>query len=259
MDKDDFIFICEKALLKTSRFFGYELRPIIKQELSPIDVFSLAVRDLMSRQPEIFFLQIGAHDGLSFDPIGPFIRKHHWKGLLVEPQQKMFAKLVENYADEKQLLFENSAIAEQDGTLTLYGIAGVPAEDMASMAPSFRRHYITLNGAGLHGKIEATEVPALTLDSLLKKHRIDRVDLLQIDTEGYDFRIIKMIDFSRIKPQIIHFESNYLNHAQMGECSRLLHAQGYSLLTLGVDTIAYLQPEDESSAQRMKSSKVVFT
>jgi len=256
MTKDDLMFIGEKALAKGARLFGYELRPLVRYTPQIIDVFGLTVRDLIAEQSDIFFLQIGAHNGLDKDPIAPLVRKHHWRGLLVEPQKQVFAKLLENYAGEKQLLFENSAIAEKDGTFTLYAFEGVTDENPASMATSSRRHYLTLNSEGRRGKVTAIEVPALSLNSLLAKHRVDRVDILQIDTEGYDYNIIRMIDFTRIKPKIIHFESNYLNRSQKTECLRLLDEQGYAFLTLGIDSIAYLQPRDESSANRLSLSRI---
>jgi FkbM family methyltransferase len=257
MNTDDILFIYQKALFRTAHFFGYDLKPLLKHQPKVIDVFNLVIRDLMSRQPDIFFLQIGAHDGKTRDPIAPLVRQYHWRGLLVEPQTQVFAELVKNYSDEKQLLFENSALAEKDGTLTLYGYEG--ADNLSSMATSSRWHYLPLNSEGRRGTIKAIEFPALTLNSLLTKHKIDRVDLLQIDTEGDDFAIIKMIDFNRIKPQIIHFESNYLNRRQKTECVRLLDAQGYAFLTLGVDSIAYLQPEEASAAYRLQISRIDWT
>jgi hypothetical protein len=65
-----------------------------------------------------------------------------------------------------------------------------------------------------------------------------------------------MIDFRRIKPGIIHYESNFLNRRQKSECSRLLGAEGYALLNLGIDTIAYLQPARENFAARATMSKI---
>src|SRR5271155_2568223 len=119
MNRDDLSLILEKALSRASQVFGYELKPHLSHQAPSIDILDLAIRDLMAREPDIFFLQIGAHDGVSYDPIHNYIAKHHWKGLLVEPQPAVFQKLKENYAGEKQLLFENSAIAQQDGTLEL--------------------------------------------------------------------------------------------------------------------------------------------
>jgi hypothetical protein len=124
------------------------------------------------------------------------------------------------------------------------------------MLTSTRKYYLALNGDGHRGAVKTITVPALSLENLLAKHRVERVNLLQIDTEGFDFEIIKMIDFKRIKPEIIHYENNFLNRRQKSECSRILGGQNYALLNLGIDTIAYLQPAREDFNQRMQLSKI---
>ncbi len=256
MNRDDISLIWEKALARAGQVIGFEVKPRLAHAAPSIDIFDLAVRDLMARAPDIFFLQIGAHDGLTFDPIHEYVRQFHWRGLLVEPQPAVFAQLRKNYAGEAQLLFENSAIAPQDGTLDLHVFESADAADHASMLASTRKHYLQLNGDRARGTLKKITVPALSLASLLAKHEVERVNLLQIDTEGFDFEIIRMIDFRRIKPEIIHYESNFLNRRQKSECSRLLGGEGYALLNLGIDTIAYLQPARENFLARATMSKI---
>lgn len=256
MNRDDLSLIFEKALARASALFGYELKPHLSHKSPSIDILDLAIRDLMSRQPDVFFLQIGAHDGVSYDPIHTYVTQFHWKGFLVEPQPAIFQKLKQNYANEKQLLFENSAIAQRDGTLELHCFESADAEDHASMLASTRKHYLALNGDGHRGALKTITVPALSLESLLSKHQVKRVNLLQIDTEGFDFEIIKMIDFQRMKPEIIHYENNFLNRRQKSECSRILGGENYALLNLGIDTIAYLQPSSDEFKSREQLSKI---
>lgn len=256
MNRDDLSLIFEKALARVAQAAGFDLKPRLTHAAPSIDIFDLAVRDLVARVPDLFFLQIGAHDGLSFDPIHEYVRRYHWRGLLVEPQPAIFAQLRKNYAGEDQLLFENSAIAPRDGTLDLHVFEGADAANHASMLASTRKHYLTLNGDNARGKLKTITVPALSLASLLAKHHVGKVNLLQIDTEGFDFEIIRMIDFTRLKPEIIHYENNFLNRRQKSECARLLDAQGYAMLNLGVDTVACLQPPRETFAARASLSKI---
>ena len=122
-------------------------------------------------------------------------------------------------------------------------------------SPSTRKHYLTLNSDEAKGELQEIEVPMHTLRYLLEKHRIERVDLLQIDTEGYDFEILKSVDFSMIQPSIIHFENNFLHSRQRDECARLLGAHGYALLDLGIDTLAYRQEANANFAQRIALSR----
>jgi FkbM family methyltransferase len=222
--------------------------------LIPINVFPLVVEDLVQRkirgggQPaDFFFVQIGAHDGVHGDPIRPFVEKYHWHGLLVEPQPEIYQRLVANYAAEPQLTFAKAAVADQNGMATMYTFKKSPdLPDHATMLASFNRDALVYNGHGYQGEIEPLIVPALDLKTLLSKHKISQVDLLQIDTEGYDYEIIKLLSDSPIRPEIIHFESAFLNAELKHECGELLHALGYRALTIGVDTIAYRQAGDDN-------------
>jgi FkbM family methyltransferase len=243
---------------------GYEIRRIeslekpdkAEDKFAPINVFDLVVQDLMTKRSDLFFVQIGAHDGLHYDPIHPYVRRFGWRGILVEPQPKIFAQLVENYRDQPQLLFENAAVADKDGIVTLYTFEegdGLP--EHATMLASFNRNALVNNEHHYDAPIRETPVAAISISTLLAKHNVTLLDLLQIDTEGYDFEILKMFDYSKHKPLCIHFESAYLDPDQMRECNTLLAGQGYRLLTLGIDTIAYQQEGDQEFLKAFELSE----
>ncbi len=46
----------------------------------------------------------------------------------------------------------------------------------------------------------------ITFDKICDQLHITEIDFLQIDTEGFDFEIIKMIDFDKYKIKKIRFE-----------------------------------------------------
>ena len=245
----------KQAIQYPLRKLGYEIRKLSKPPISslvPINVFPLAVVDLMQRkeenrdsQEDFFFVQIGAHDGLHFDPIRPFIKKRHWKGILVEPQPAIYQRLKANYREEPQLSFENAAISSHDGEAILYVFKKTAAlPDHVTMLASFDKGALVHNGHHYQGEIEELKVPTLTLTTLLAKHRVTKIDLLQIDTEGFDFEIIKMLENCAIKPELIHFESAFMNQHKTHECGELLHRLGYRALTIGIDTIAYRQTDE---------------
>ncbi|MGP0067390.1 MAG: FkbM family methyltransferase [Isosphaeraceae bacterium] len=207
---------------------------------SRIDVLDLVIHKVSSSVPDFFFVQIGANDGVCVDPIRKYVIKSHWRGLLVEPVPHLFRKLVENYRDETELVFENVAIAPQDGVMSLYTVDGVAPDfymyGLASFDKNHLRKYLPKNFP-----IKELKVPTLSLATLLSKHSVTKIDLLQIDVEGYDYEIIKMIDFETIKPKIINFENEHINKIDLSECYGLLAAHGYDLATSGADTIAFLQ------------------
>ena len=190
-------------------------------------------------QQKVFFVQIGAMDGMRFDPIYPYVTRYGWHGLLVEPVPDMFALLQMNYAGCDGLIFENCAIAEKDGTATLHRID-----------PQIRRHGVDdwvlgitslypdrgVMRPGILKEREATllkehlvkiEVPALTLPSLLAKHAVEKIDLLQIDVEGADWMVLSQLDFARYRPKIIRLEYAHLSPQECETMIRQLQHAGY--------------------------------
>lgn len=253
----------KQAVQAITNLSGYQIikrtkqpdRPSQPLELPFIDLLDLIIRDYQRRHGEIFFVQIGAHDGHSADPVRALVQEHHFPGILVEPQPHTFKQLQENYRHEPQLKFENAVISDRDGMTTFYvikeGIADLPfwLSQSASLdrnvvrnALYYWRYVKQLPGLpdDLDSMIQEIPLPAMTVQSLLAKHQIQKVDLLVIDTMGFDFQILKMFPFQQFKPAIIQFEHSLLSPADQQACFQLLAHQGYSLAKFTVDTIAYL-------------------
>lgn len=193
------------------------------------------------RPEEFFFVQIGAGDGRLADPIYPYVLRHKLRGLALEPLPVAFERLKQTYRMQPQVRCLNVAIAERDGQMTLYA----PASDDAALSTlaSLDRGVLekTLraqhNGAGVG--IAAHTVRALSFDTLAAQERVERIDLLQIDCEGYDWKLLKTVDLEKWKPAIINFESALLSPAALAESRRHLEKRGYSWFEQGLDTCAY--------------------
>lgn len=206
-----------------------------------IDVLDLVLKHVASRTPDFFFLQIGANDGVMGDPIRKYILKYHWRGLLVEPQPDIFRKLVANYEGEPQLIFENAAIAPEDGVVSLFAVDDPEAPAWILGASSLRRDHLA-KGVGKNACIKELRVPALSVPNLLTKHAVSKIDLLQIDAEGFDYEIIRMFDFNKVKPTIINYEYSSIPGPRRRESWRYLADRGYRLIaTNSMDTLAFLE------------------
>ena len=81
----------------------------------------------------------------------------------------------------------------------------------------------------------------MTLPSLLEEFGISDVDVLQIDTEGFDAAILRMIPFQILKPSVINFEVLNLSKAEIAESYQLLMDHGYVLHENRMDCVAYDQ------------------
>ena len=227
-----------RKLLKS---FGYEIRRAEKDIVKPFNVLELLIRDYLSRTNNFFFIQIGANDGISSDELNPIIFKYHLRGLLVEPVPCYFKKLKETYSKESQLLFENCAVFEKDGFTKVYYFkpeSPIP-EWCFGMASLNRRHLTKFEDSeGYSRYIDEVQIPALTFSRLITKHNIGKVSLLHIDTEGYDYEVIKMVFGCGCFPDIIKYENQHLSSRDVYECKKLLDFNEYSFIDYAIDTIA---------------------
>lgn len=158
-------------------------------------------------------------DGVSFDPVHPLVSELGWSGLLVEPLPDLFEKLRRNYADHPGLVFENCAVADRTGTVDLFRIPAEVVErgelpDWANGISSMFTDRSVLGGrrgspehiAVIERERISVPVQSMTLADLLAAHRIDHIDLLQIDTEGADWMVLRQVPFETLRPAVIHME-----------------------------------------------------
>ena len=221
----------KKKINRVLRSYGYRLERIVDYGENRLDAFGLAVNSLSPRDPGFFFIQVGAHDGRQGDPLFRFVERHRWRGLLLEPQPEIFKLLARNYGDQTQLILENAAIADRDGTLSMYTAPGRTLRattDLGSLVPHVK------DKTAIH----EFKTPGVTFQTLMARHDIGRVDLLMIDTEGFDYQVVRLALDAGLRPALIRYEHLHLSTADRQACAALLARQGYALLRDGPDTIA---------------------
>ena len=210
-----------------------------------IDVLDLVIRDLVREPGDRILVQIGANDGKHGDPVHRYLEEFHWRALRVEPQPDAFQRLRENCRRLPNVELEQCAVGSQDGSRVLYRVAprpGLPAD--ATGWASFDRDHL-LREIRSHfpegeNQIEEITVPTLTISSLLRKHQIDRIDILLVDTEGFDDRVVRTALASGQRPRIIHFEHQNLSPDVRIALGEFLSNEGYELAVLHWDTVARL-------------------
>lgn len=178
---------------------------------------------------DVFFVEVGANDGVTSDPVYEFVRRHDWSGLVVEPVPDAFAALQENYAWSARVRCVQAAVTDTEGTVTMY-------RGRNSRLTSLRPERNALRSTG-HGS-EAITVPAITGTTLLQTYAAPRVDLIQIDTEGYDFAVLNCFDLERLRPLAINMEFYCLPLSERLAAFRLLRDLGYAYRFGGMDLLA---------------------
>ena len=81
----------------------------------------------------------------------------------------------------------------------------------------------------------------LTFASLVERCGVERLDLLQVDAEGYDALILAQVDFERFRPKIVRYEHMHLSQEEQEATIRLLRGHGYLVVIGFTETLAYLR------------------
>lgn len=192
----------------------------------------------------VYFIQIGAFDGQSGDPLHRYVCRFGWRGILVEPQERYFRWLQRTYEGFDGLRLVRAAVAEEPGEKVLYTIGDLDAPDLPEWAPqvaSFQleavlRHRPAIRD--LEARLVREVVPCVPLAQIFEQAESE-IELVQIDTEGYDYQVLRQIDFGRFSPAIVRYEHKHLSLADQDAAVALLVRHGYRIAREANDTTAY--------------------
>ena len=154
------------------------------------------------------FVDVGAHDGKTYNNTLFFEETHGWTGINIEPLKEVFDKLVVTRPTAINL---NCAVSDTDGTAEFICNSGY-TEMLSGLKSQYDpRHAARLGRelAAYHGSSTVITVPTRTLASIFAEHNIRHVNYLSIDVEGAEFAVIRSIDFSKVFIDVICFENNY--------------------------------------------------
>jgi FkbM family methyltransferase len=213
--------------------------PIVTREPNLIvrSCLPFVVAHELLKKPRLTFLQIGAYDGVGDDDLRGLVMAHKLEGALLEPQPAAFARLQRTYRNQPNVTLLEAAIAEERGTRELYCKRGE-----ASMAASFDREHLRRHGIA-DADIVTQEVACHTVISALAEAGFTHVDLIQIDAEGYDWPIIRSINFNELRPRILRFEYRNMPARDADACLALLASHDYRFILEARDIIAYQSAE----------------
>ncbi len=203
--------------------------------------FNLTLKELL-RDPDFFFIQVGAHDGVRFDDLYQKVTHENTHGIVIEPLKKYYRRLVMNYEDYPDIFPLNLALHPTEKEVEIHHVDTEKTVDLEPWSGGLgsidKEHHKKTNIPEEY--MSSTKVPALSFMELVEQYKVNKIDLLQIDVEGFDFEILKMIDFSVIKPKLIKYEFVNLAKEVQEEASQLLEANGYRVYIEGNDAIGVL-------------------
>jgi FkbM family methyltransferase len=235
------------------RSLGYEIKGIkyTPQQLLDltlarrIEFDDIVCRYMFERGEALSFIEVGACDGETNDPLRKYITRCGWRGMLIEPQPAAAARLRTLYKDNDRVTIHQIAIDRKRGNRTLYAVDSsvLDIPQWAAGLASFDRSIVAKHEdqiPGLSTAIIEISVPCTTFDDILAGLPDEQVDFLQIDAEGADRLLLSMFPFHRLKPSIIHWETKHDTKQQKEETLSLLAGHGYRFAAGDEDTTAIL-------------------
>ena len=210
---------------------------------------------LSKKNSGVTVVQIGANDGITHDPIHKFIKRDNWKGVLLEPQSDVFHQYLKKiYAKNKGIITLCAAIGEQDGTQTIYKIGfsnmrwatGLTSFSKEKIEKAFEDGIVEINCSKFGIEIPTDKrkwishenVEVISPVTLLKKYDFGKIDLLQIDAEGYDLEVIRIFDIPNTQPEAIIFENVGLEENAYNFYLEKLKKLKYNTRKFGPNTLA---------------------
>lgn len=174
---------------------SYKLKNVSSIELN--NLINEKLKKLRETNKILNFIQIGAHDGVSYDDMANLVLNKEDVGIFIEPIKIIFERLKINKFDFKKSNFSNVAI--------------IPDETFES-----KIFYQDKVGGGGQSTFVSTiynenihtieYVNSITVDEFMKNNVNFNIDIVFLDCEGYDHDIIvNLIKYQT--PNIIYFES----------------------------------------------------
>jgi len=161
---------------------------------------------------------VGANNGNIEDFLTGYLDRPSVSAILVEPVRHLFRALHEKFGDYGNLRFENSAIYRRNCRKSIFRLQcadGLPG--WVEGLGSFDRSVIGSHEAEVtevRNRIVSELVSCITFKALVKKYDVGRINILQIDTEGYDAEVVRLIDLKECRPDIIIVEYRHMTFYQ---------------------------------------------
>ena len=175
--------------------------------------------------------------------------EHGWQGINVEPLKQHIEEL-----NLERLRDTNLAVAagEAEGELELwdFGVRGWGSLDES---------VVKMHGESGHNAI-AHKVPVMTLAQICSAHATGAIHFLKVDVEGFEYSVLKGMDFFRYRPWIVVVESTRPNSPieNYSEWEGLLTGANYEFVYADGLNRFYLASEQKALASAFKYPPNVF-
>ena len=144
-----------------------------------------------------YFVEIGASDGIKFSNTYLLEKDYNWTGICVEPIARDYQKILHNRSCHPC----SYAIYSTSGDELEFDICEY------NLLSGLSKHITTYNNQPIKEKVI---VKTMTLLDLLDKYEAPKfIEYMSLDTEGSEYEILRVFDFTKYKFGLMHIEHNF--------------------------------------------------
>ena len=198
---------------------GYKINKVSKLDILN-ENHLIAIKKSIGNNPVLF--DIGANNGQTVTKFRKVLTDSYIHSF--EPSKLCFKILSETHINTENLKINNKAVGNEKGSLVFN-------EYSASSLNSLLKRSFTKSSI-----IDNYPVEIITVDDYCTENKIEKINLLKTDTEGFELNVLKganrMFDENKIQfvyVEIFFFE-NYIGQSSFGDIYNLLINKGYNLV-----------------------------
>ena len=182
--------ILKRKIFSILKLFNVELK--IKKNLVKYNSYNAIHSFLASyfiKKSNFTFFDIGAHKGESIERFKKILKNITIHAF--EPTPNLFELLKKKYSKEN-IFLNNLAVSDNDQAQTLYSYKHTLMNSMFPVKSNskFQKSRILSTNSNTKEFEEKIEVKSITIDSYCNKNKIEEIDFLKIDTQGFEDKVL---------------------------------------------------------------------
>ncbi len=181
--------------------YNLRIRPFLKRSLlrflinfgysNSLNRIDLQIVNLFNRMKGGFFLEVGAADGVDCSNTYLLEKKYNWKGILIEPllEQFILCKKI-----RKKSIVENYILTNEKEKDDVFMISDEGLESRVIVEKDENSYSEYFEKASYKEKKPPRVVENKTLTQILNDHSIENIDIMSLDVEGYEYKLLEGYD-----------------------------------------------------------------
>lgn len=148
------------------------------------------------------FIDIGANDGITLSNTRA-LSERGWKGVLLEPSPKAYARLEDNYKNFPGCYTYPFALAHTNGEITLHESSSLINPDDIALVSTTKDHEMDRFKSVCN--YTPVQVKCFRWKTFLNRLKIKQFDFISMDIEGAELDVLPQIDLSETKMVIVEW------------------------------------------------------